>query len=98
MSSGAMLDEGREAREKAASMDAREATRLVKEYFEETNGPFGTVLFQVQSVEPGPEEGSWEVRCSFIPGVHTTSRDHFYVLVRPDKSFARVEKTSPDTF
>lgn len=79
-------------------MDAREATRLVKEYFEEMTGPFGVVLFQVQSVEPGSDEGSWEVRCSFIPGPHAKDRDHFYVLIRADKSFARVEKTSPETF
>jgi len=79
------------------NMDAREATRLVKEYFEETNGPLGTVFFQVQSVEPDEEEdGSWVVRCSFFPGPHAQTRDYFCVRIRPDKTFARVERVGSD--
>lgn len=76
-------------------MDAREVTRLVKEYFEETNGPFGALMFQIASVTPRQDTDCWLVQCSFFCWPNEKERSHFEVTVRSDGSFERVEKIRP---
>ena len=62
--------------EEKKQIDARIATRTVKEYFHEQSGPMGVLFFKVESVRPNSQEGVYYVRCGFYsnPGANKPSR------------------------
>jgi hypothetical protein len=78
-------------------MDARQATKTVKDYFSEMHGSHGSVAFRVEAVEYA--DPLWEVTCSMFASLEAQQRSHYLVAVRSDGSIDRVEllaRTTPD--
>lgn len=72
-------------------MDAREATRTVKDYFREVHGDHGCIAFQVATVERSEDnEPGWVVNCSFYLSIHDIIQAHYTVRVREDGSIGSV--------
>lgn len=69
---------------KKTKIDAAEATRIVRGYFEEQSGPLGVLFFRVESVTPNTEEGVYKVRCSFYPTPGSSKLSRYEVRVNID--------------
>lgn len=79
-------------------MDAREATRIVRDYFRDANGEYGSIGFQVESVERAIEEEAscWLVTCSFFRSLMSPERNVFLVRVAESGDIEKVTKL-PET-
>ncbi|MFQ5620942.1 MAG: hypothetical protein ACE5FT_03795 [Candidatus Nanoarchaeia archaeon] len=62
-------------------LDAAEATRIVRAYFQEQSGPVGVLFFRVESVKPNSKEDVYIVRCSFYPAPGTPQPTRYEVKV-----------------
>lgn len=76
-------------------MDAAEAARKVKAFFEEVNGTFGVIQFRLESVEQ--VDADWIVVCSFIPSISANARDRYQVNVGKDGSIGAVKSLGTAT-
>lgn len=77
-------------------MDAREASRTAKAYFEEIHGQYGSVAFQVEAVAPDPEApGAWIVHCSMYRAINAASRSYYELLIRDDGTIGSVDSLDP---
>ena len=67
--------------ETKTELDAAEATRIVRTYFQEQAGPMGVLFFRVESVQPNTKEGVYIVRCNFYPTPGVSKPAHYQVKV-----------------
>jgi hypothetical protein len=77
-------------------MDAVEATRIVKKYFEEAHGAYGAIQFLVEGVSPEPD-GRWVVLCSFFRGLAAVERTYYRATVRQDGGIDSVQTVASST-
>ena len=78
-------------------MDAHAATKKVKQYFHEMNGDYGSLAFQVESVErdESKTEESWVVICSFFRSMADPKRSTFSVRVSAVDGIQKVTPLTP---
>jgi len=76
------------------SIDGREATRRVKQYFLEVHGQFGMMGFRVLEVRHDEQQQQWVVRCAFYPGA-TFFELEYEVRVSDSGDILAVSKTEP---
>ena len=55
-------------------MDAKEISKLVRDYFNEIHGQFTVICFRVEAFEAAPN-GGWKMECSFLPSMNSTETE-----------------------
>ena len=62
-----------------SELDGREAALKVREFFHDTHGPLGVLMFEVEkAIHSG---GAWLIRCSFYPSFLARSKVYYDVVV-----------------
>jgi len=62
-----------------SELDGREAALKVREFFHDTHGPLGVLMFEVESADFNG--GKWHIRCSFYPSFLATAKVRYEVVV-----------------
>lgn len=68
----------------SSEIDARKATFMVREYFQEIHGSW-MLMFKIENVEKNTEPGVWKINCSFFTSPGQS---------KPLKYFVRVNVTT----
>lgn len=73
-------------------MDAKEISKRVRVYFEETHGQFAVFLFQIDTVEP--TTSGWQIKCSFLPSIKATEaeRVNYKVIISASGEIKKVNR------
>lgn len=53
---------------KTFKLDGKEASKIVRSYFDEVHGPFAVVGFQILKTELNKKANRWIIECDFFPG------------------------------
>ena len=64
----------------AREIDARKATQLVREYFQEIHGNW-MLMFKIENVERNSEPGVWKVICGFFTSPGQSKPLKYFVKV-----------------
>lgn len=76
----------------SSKIDGREASKIVKQYFEELHGMYGVLIFSIEDVKFDKDQKLWEVRCGFFPSLAAGKKDYYKVKVSDDRKIVDVEK------
>jgi len=77
-----------------SEIDARKATYLVREYFQEIHGNW-MLMFKIENVEKNTEPGIWKVTCSFFTSPGQSRPLKYFVRVNVnDGSMVEVKELS----
>ena len=73
-------------------IDAREATKNVRQYFEENYGAMGVLLFEIDKTEYNKTDKSWTITCNFFRTFASTIKSYYTVIVNSNGSLGSVNK------
>jgi len=80
-------------------MDAKDISKLVRNYFNEVHGQYAVFGFRVETAEPLPKDG-WKMVCSFLPTANAseTQRMDYKIMISGTgeiKNVTRISKGLP---
>lgn len=73
-------------------IDGRRATQLAQQYFVEQYGPYGVLVFEIESAEYNQSDKSWTVTCSFFRTFMTAQKSYYSVVIYSDGRIGPVKR------
>jgi len=62
-----------------SALDGRTASSIVRDFFHKAHGPFGALMFEVESAELSGDK--WLIRCCFYPNFFAIAKVRYEVEV-----------------
>jgi hypothetical protein len=73
-------------------IDGAEASKVVRNYFDEVHGPFGVINFQILKTEMDKSNKLWIIECNFYAGFGV--RDKSLYKVEVNATNGNIEKVT----